>query len=45
MPLLYQQSKTLTPARSNIMMGHVHISSLEQSCQGATYYKQPILVR
>jgi hypothetical protein len=24
-------------------MGHVHPSSLEQSCQGATYYKQHIL--
>jgi hypothetical protein len=45
MPLLYQQSKAphTTPARSN--MGHMHLSSLEQSCQGATYYKQPILVR
>jgi hypothetical protein len=25
-------------------MGHTHLSSLEQSCQGATYYKHPILV-
>jgi hypothetical protein len=31
------------PARSN--MGHTPLSSLEQSCQGATYYKLPILVR
>jgi len=29
--------QTLTPARS--IMGH--LSSLEQSCQGATFYKQP----
>jgi len=28
------------PSRSN--MGHAHPSSLEQSCQGATYYKQHI---
>jgi len=26
-------------------MGYVHLSSLEQICQGATYYKQLILVR
>ena len=32
-----------TPARS--IMGHMHLSSLEQSCQGTTYYKQPILLR
>ena len=32
-----------TPARSN--MGHTQHSSLEQSSQGATYYKQPVLVR
>ena len=25
-------------------MGHTHLSSLEQSCQGATYCKQPILI-
>jgi len=25
-------------------MGHTHPSILDQSCQGATYYKQPILV-
>ena len=30
-----------TPASSNI--GHAHPSSLGQSCQGATYHKQPIL--
>jgi hypothetical protein len=32
-----------TPARSN--MGHLHPSNLEQSCKGATYYKQPIMVK
>ena len=26
-------------------MGHAHLSSLEQSYQGATYYIQPILIR
>ena len=26
-------------------MGHTHPSRQEQSCQGATYYKQPILNR
>ena len=26
-------------------MGHTHLSSLERSCQGVTYYKQTILVR
>ena len=31
-----------TPARSN--MGHAHPRSLEQSCQGGIYYKQPILI-
>jgi hypothetical protein len=41
MPLSAKQNTT--PARSN--MGHTHPSSLEQSCQGATYYKQPILNR
>jgi hypothetical protein len=44
MPLLYQQSKTL-PFPGAICMGYVHLSSLEQICQGATYYKQLILVR
>jgi hypothetical protein len=32
-----------TAARSN--MQHAHLSSLEQSCQGATIYKQTITVR
>jgi hypothetical protein len=31
------------PVRSN--MGHTHPCNLEQSCQGANYYKQPISVR
>jgi len=26
-------------------MGHMHLSSLKQSCQNATYYKQPIVVK
>jgi hypothetical protein len=26
-------------------MGHAHFSGLEQSCQGATHYRQSILVR
>jgi len=33
-----------TPALSS-MMGHTHLNNLEQSCQGATYHRQPILVR
>ena len=43
MPLLYQQSKA--PPLPEPHMGHTHPSSLEQSCQGASYYEQLILVR
>jgi len=42
MPLLYQQSKT-PPLPEATCMGHTHLSSLEQSCQGAIFYKQLIL--
>jgi hypothetical protein len=39
-----------TPAKQNIThasgnMGHTNLSSLEQSCQGTTYYRQPISAR
>jgi hypothetical protein len=36
-------NQNTTPARTN--MGHAHPNSLEQSCQGASYYEQLILVR
>jgi hypothetical protein len=41
MPLLYVPAmQNTTPAWSNT--GHVHPSSLEQSCQGVTWYRKPI---
>ena len=45
MPLLCmsQAKQNTTSAKSNVE--HAHLSSLEQCCQGATYYKQSILVR
>jgi hypothetical protein len=39
---------TPLPAKQNTARSNVrpaHLSSLEQSCSGATYYKQSILVR
>jgi hypothetical protein len=41
--MLFLLACMTNPARSN--MGHMHPNSLEQSCQGATNYKQPILFR
>jgi hypothetical protein len=42
MPLLYQQIKTL-PLPEATWGIRTHPSSLEQSCQGATYYKQTLI--
>jgi len=45
MPLFYQQRKTPPLPEAIWNIRHAHPSSLEQSCQGATYHKRPILFR